>query len=252
MATAASNRSAPLSDAEWQVRKDLAAAYRLVSLYGWDDLVFTHLSARVPGPEHHFLINPYGWLFDEITASSLVKVNEDGEIVDPGATNRVNPAGFTIHSAVHMAREEAGAVLHLHAADGVAVSAHPDGLLPLSQTAMLCMPHISFHEYEGVALDLDERERLVADLGENDILLLRNHGTLTVGKNVGEAFIYMYFLMKACQIQVRTLAMGDGYKPSQQALDTTADQAKGLGAAGKLAWPALIRKLERMGSDYAT
>lgn len=252
MATVASNRSAPLSDAEWQVRKDLAAAYRLVSLYGWDDLVFTHLSARVPGPEHHFLINPYGWLFEEITASSLVKVNEAGEIVGPGATNRVNPAGFTIHSAVHMAREEAGAVLHLHAADGVAVSAHPDRLLPLSQTAMLCMPHISFHEYEGVALDLDERERLVADLGENDILLLRNHGTLTVGKNVGEAFIYMYFLMKACQIQVRTLAMGDGYKPSQQALDTTADQAKGLGAAGKLAWPALIRKLERMGSDYAT
>ncbi|MES1949057.1 aldolase, class II [Salinisphaera sp. C84B14] len=252
MAQAATDHPARMSEEEWQVRKDLAAAYRLVSLYGWDDLVFTHLSARVPGPEHHFLINPYGWLFDEITASSLVKVDEDGQIVDPGATNRVNPAGFTIHSAVHMAREEAGAVLHLHAADGVAVSAHPDGLLPLSQTAMLCIPHICFHEYEGVALNLDERERLVADLGDHDIMLLRNHGTLTVGKNVGEAFTYMYFLMKACQIQVRTLAMGPGYMPSQEALDTTAQQAQSLGAGHKLAWPALIRKLERMGSDYAT
>ncbi len=252
MAQAATDHPARMTEEEWQVRKDLAAADRLVSLYGWDDLVFTHLSARVPGPEHHFLINPYGWLFDEITASSLVKVDEDGQIVDPGATNRVNPAGFTIHSAVHMAREEAGAVLHLHAADGVAVSAHPDGLLPLSQTAMLCIPHICFHEYEGVALNLDERERLVADLGDHDIMLLRNHGTLTVGKNVGEAFTYMYFLMKACQIQVRTLAMGPGYMPSQEALDTTAQQAQSLGAGHKLAWPALIRKLERMGSDYAT
>jgi len=252
MPVAATARKADMSDAEWEVRKDLAAAYRLVHLYGWDDLVFTHLSARVPGPEHHFLINPYGFLFDEITASSLIKVNEEGEIVDPGATNRVNPAGFTIHSAVHMAREEAGAVLHLHAADGVAVSAHEDGLLPLSQTAMLCIPHITFHEYEGVALNLEERERLVADLGDKDIMMLRNHGTLTVGKDVGEAFTYMYFLMKACQIQVRTLAMGKPYLPDQNALDTTADQAKSLGKGSKLAWPALIRKLERMNSDYAT
>lgn len=252
MSQSATARQSSMSEAEWQVRKDLAAAYRLVAHYGWDDLVFTHLSARVPGPEHHFLINPYGWLFDEITASSLIKVDRDGEIVDPGATNRVNPAGFTIHSAVHMARPEAGAVLHLHAADGVAVSAHADGLLPLSQTAMLCIPHIAFHDYEGVALDLSERERLIADLGDHDIMLLRNHGTLTVGQDVGEAFTYMYFLMKACQIQVRTLAMGLTYMPSQQALDTTAHQAKKLGAGSKLAWPALIRKLERMGSDYAT
>ena len=253
MANTATARRTEMSGAEWDARKDLAAAYRLVSLYGWDDLVFTHLSAAAwPGPEHHFLINPYGFLFDEITASSLVKVDREGTIVDPGATNSVNPAGFTIHSAVHMAREEAGAVLHLHAADGVAVSAHADGLLPLSQTAMLCIPHIVFHDYEGVALDLDERERLVADLGDKDIMLLRNHGTLTVGRNVGEAFTYMYFLMKACQIQVRTMAMGQPYLPSQEALDTTADQSKQLGAAGQLAWPALLRKLERMGSDYAT
>jgi len=251
MSTTATAHDATMSDAEWQVRVDLAAAYRLVAHYGWDDLVFTHLSARVPGPEHHFLINPYGFLFDEITASSLVKVDADGQIVDPGATNSVNPAGFTIHSAVHMAREDAGAVLHLHAADGVAVSAHAEGLLPLSQTAMLAIPHIAFHDYEGVALDLAERERLVADLGERNIMLLRNHGTLTVGADVGEAFIYMYFLMKACQIQTRTLAMGKPYLPSDAALDTTAEQSKMLGGAGGLAWPALIRKLDRMGSDYA-
>ncbi|MAO59236.1 MAG: class II aldolase [Alcanivorax sp.] len=250
--TEATARQSTMSQGEWEVRKDLAAAYRLVALYGWEDLVFTHLSARVPGPEHHFLINPYGWLFDEITASSLVKVDQDGEIVEGGATNRVNPAGFTIHSAVHMAREEAGAVLHLHAPDGVAVSAHKDGLLPLSQTAMLCLQHLSFHDYEGVALNLDERERLVRDLGDKNMMLLRNHGTLSVGRDVGEAFTYMYFLMKAAEIQVRTLNQGEPYLPSQAAIDTTAEQSQQLGMASKLTWPALLRKLERMGSDYAS
>ena len=252
MTEATATRQSQMSQAEWEVRKDLAAAYRLVALYGWEDLVFTHLSARVPGPEHHFLINPYGWLFDEITASSLIKVDSEGEIVDPGATNRVNPAGFTIHSAVHMAREEAGAVLHLHAPDGVAVSAHKDGLLPLSQTAMLCLQHLSFHDYEGVALNLDERERLVRDLGDKNMMLLRNHGTLSVGRDVGEAFTYMYFLMKAAEIQVRTLNQGEPYLPSQAAIDTTAEQSQQLGMASKLTWPALLRKLERMGSDYAS
>ncbi|MBL7249373.1 class II aldolase/adducin family protein [Alloalcanivorax sp. C16-2] len=250
--TEATARQSTMSQGEWEVRKDLAAAYRLVALYDWEDLVFTHLSARVPGPEHHFLINPYGWLFDEITASSLVKVDQNGEIVDGGATNRVNPAGFTIHSAVHMAREEAGAVLHLHAPDGVAVSAHKDGLLPLSQTAMLCLQHLSFHDYEGVALNLDERERLVRDLGDKNMMLLRNHGTLSVGRDVGEAFTYMYFLMKAAEIQVRTLNQGEPYLPSQAAIDTTAEQSQQLGMASKLTWPALLRKLERIGSDYAS
>lgn len=252
MSQAATPSSARFTDTEWAVRKDLAAAYRLVAHFGWDDLIFTHLSARVPGPEHHFLINPYGFLFDEITASSLVKVDRDGEIVDPGATDNVNPAGFTIHSAVHMAREEAASVLHLHAADGVAVSAHADGLLALSQTAMLCLPHLAYHEYEGVALDLDERERLIADLGDNNMMLLRNHGTLTVGTSVGEAFTYMYFLMKGCEIQVRTMAQGSSHAPSQDALDTTAEQASLVGPMSELTWPALLRKLERMGSDYAT
>lgn len=249
---ATARRRAEMSEAEWAARVDLAAAYRLVALYGWDDLVFTHLSARVPGPEHHFLINPYGLLFDEITASSLVKVDQDGEIVDPGSTNRVNPAGFTIHSAVHMAREEAGAVLHLHAADGVAVSAHKEGLLPLSQTAMLCLEHTCYHDYEGVALNLEERERLIRDLGDKHIMLLRNHGTLTVGETVGEAFTYMYFLMKASEIQVRTLGQGEPFLPSRQALDTTAEQSQSLGKASMLTWPALLRKLDRIGSDYAS
>ena len=231
MSQATATARPQMTEAEWEVRKDLAAAYRLVALYGWEDLVFTHLSARVPGPEHHFLINPYGMLFDEITASSLVKVDQDGEIVDPGATNRVNPAGFTIHSAVHMAREEAGAVLHLHAADGVAVSAHKNGLLPLSQTAMLCLDHLSYHDFEGVALNLDERERLVKDLGDKNLMLLRNHGTLSVGKDVGEAFTYMYFLMKGCEIQVRAMAQGETYQPSAEAIATTSDQSKSLGMA---------------------
>lgn len=240
------------SEEEWQVRKELAAAYQLVAHYGWDDLVFTHLSARVPGPEHHFLINPYGLLFEEITASSLVKVDQEGNIVDPHATHPINPAGFTIHSAVHMAREDAQAVLHLHAPDGVAVSAHPKGLLPLSQTAMLCLRHISFHDYEGVALNLEERERLIADLGPTStMMLLRHHGTLTLGSSVAEAFTYMYFLMKGCEIQVRALAQQEVCYPSEEAIATTNEQSKQLGAASQLTWPALLRKLDRLGSNYA-
>lgn len=236
---------------EAQVRKDLAAAYRLVAHFQWDDLVFTHLSARVPGPEHHFLINPYGLLFSEITASSLVKINKDGEVVQAGNVNRVNPAGFTIHSAVHMAREDAGAVMHLHAADGVAVSAHRDGLLPLSQTAMLCLDHLSFHDYEGVALNLDERERLTRDLQNKNMMLLRNHGILTVGTSVAEAFTYLYFLMKACEIQVRAQAQGPTCIPSDEAIATTQQQSQNLGMASKLTWPALTRLMDKVDPSYA-
>ena len=241
---------ADLRKAEWKVRTELAAAYRLVALFGWDDLVFTHLSARVPGPEHHFLINPYGLLFHEMTASSLVKVDQDGEVVEAGGLRRVNPAGFTIHSAVHMGREDAGAVMHLHAADGVAVSAHRDGLLPLSQTAMLCLEHLSYHEYEGVALNLDERERLIRDLGSKSMMILRNHGILTVGRDVPETFTYLYFLMKACEIQVKAQSCGPVYMPTQQAIDTTADQSGSLGKAAKLTWPALLRLLDARSPGY--
>src|SRR6187551_4035586 len=164
-----------VSDEEWAIRVDLAAAYRLVAHFGWDDLIFTHLSARIPGPEHHFLLNPYNLMFEEVTASSLVKVDVNGNPVEP-TPFITNPAGFTIHSAIHMAREDAQAVIHLHTPHGQAVSAHGDGLLPLTQTAMLIRDEVAYHDYEGVAVDLDERERLVADLGEKNAMILRNHG----------------------------------------------------------------------------
>ena len=232
-----------------QLRQDLAAAYRLMALDGMDDGISTHISVRVDA--NRFLLNPFGLRFEEVTADSLISVDEQGNVLDDPTGLGINPAGFTIHSAIHGARSDALCVLHAHTVAGVAVSCLEEGLLPLNQWAMQFYQRIGYHDYEGIALDLDERECLIADLGDHDILLLRNHGTLTVGRNVGEAFIYMYFLMKACEIQVKTLAMGPGHMPPQAALDTTAEQAKGLGAAGKLAWPALLRKLERMGSDYA-
>ena len=252
MTTNTSNTDADtLRAKEWLVRTELAAAYRLVALFGWDDLVFTHLSARVPGPKHHFLINPYGLLFHEITASSLVKVDKDGQVIESGGLSRVNPAGFTIHSAVHMGRDDAGAVMHLHAADGVAVSAHKDGLLPLSQTAMLCLAHLSYHDYEGVALNLDERERLIRDLGDKAMMMLRNHGVLTAGKDVPETFTYLYFLMKACEIQVKAQSCGPVHMPSEQAIRTTAEQSQSLGSAAALTWPALLRLIDSKNPGYA-
>src|SRR5215469_679832 len=200
-----------VSAEEWQLRVDLAATYRLVALHGWDDMIFTHISARVPGPDHHFLINPYGLLFEEITASSLVKIDIDGhKVVD--SPYPVNPAGFTIHSALHMNRDDAHCVIHLHTDDGVAVSAQEDGLLPLDQHAMTICGDIAYHDYEGIALDLDERERLVADLGASKhAMILRNHGTLTLGKSCPDAFMRMYYLERACTMQVR--ALSGGLKP---------------------------------------
>src|SRR3954469_24401047 len=192
---------------EWKVRVELAAAYRLVAYYGWDDLIFTHLSARVPGPEHHFLLNPYNLMFEEVTASSLVKVDMNGLPVEP-TPFITNPAGFTIHSALHMARDDAQAVMHLHTPHGQAVPAHGEGLLPLTQTAMLIRGELAYHDYEGVAVDLSERERLVADLGDKSAMLLRNHGTLAVGASVGECFLKLYFLERACQAQILALAAG--------------------------------------------
>ena len=243
-----------VSDEEWAIRVDLAAAYRLVAHYGWDDLIFTHLSARIPGPEHHFLLNPYNLMFEEVTASSLVKVDVNGNPVDP-TPFVTNPAGFTIHSAVHMAREDANAVMHLHTPFGQAVSAHAEGLLPLTQTAMLVRGDLAFHDYEGVAVDLDERERIVADLGTKSAMLLRNHGTLSVGRNVGECFVKLYFLERACQAQVMALTAGDKIsKPPQGAAELTAEQgAAGLKvAANLLAWPALKRKAYRLDPNFAT
>ncbi|HMI39606.1 MAG TPA: class II aldolase/adducin family protein [Sphingomicrobium sp.] len=243
-----------VSDEEWAIRVDLAAAYRLVAHYGWDDLIFTHLSARIPGPEHHFLLNPYNLMFEEVTASSLVKVDVNGNAVEP-TPFITNPAGFTIHSAVHMAREDAHAVMHLHTPHGQAVSAHAEGLLPLTQTAMLVRGDLAFHDYEGVAVDLDERERIVADLGTKSAMLLRNHGTLSVGRNVGEAFVKLYFLERACQAQIYALSAGDNINnPPQGSPEVAAEQgAAGLTmAANLLAWPALLRKAHRLDPGFAT
>jgi ribulose-5-phosphate 4-epimerase/fuculose-1-phosphate aldolase len=241
-----------VSDEEWQARVNLAACYRIIAMYGWDDLVFTHISARVPGPEDHFLINAYGMLFEEMTASSLVKVDLAGEIV-LDTDYVVNPAGFTIHSAVHAAREDAGCVLHTHTKSGVAVSAQADGLLPISQISLLPIAMIAYHDYEGIALNEDEKPRLVADLGNSNCLILRNHGLLTVGKSIPDAFLFMYALETACQIQLAAQSGGGALIEVNPAI-VAGIQAqvemvmKGMG--GELAWPGLLRKLDRIDPSY--
>jgi len=238
---------AQVSDEEWQVRTDLAACYRIIARYGWDDLVFTHISARVPGPEEHFLINPYGMLFEEITASSLVKVDLDGnKVLDTGYP--VNPAGFVIHSAVHEARHDVSCVLHTHTRAGIAVSAQADGLLPISQTSLFPYATLAYHDYEGVALNEDEKARLVADLGNNNAMILRNHGLLTAGTTIADAFLMMYVLETACQIQIMAQSGGGELIPVPTPIVTgiqaQAEQVtKGLG--GALVWPGLLRKLDR-------
>ena len=233
---------------ERQARVELAALYRLVALHGWDDLIFTHLSARVPGPEHHFLINPYGWLFGEITASSLVKVDLEGRAVDP-TPHRVNPAGFTIHSAIHAAREDAMFVLHVHTDAGVAVSTHEEGLLPLTQHALIVLPSLAYHDYEGIALHLDERQRIVRDLGSCHAMLLRNHGTLALGATAGAAFLNLFMLERACAQQVMALSAGRGgvRLAPQAARDEVRAQMAGPMAAmaSMLAWPGLLRRVQR-------
>jgi ribulose-5-phosphate 4-epimerase/fuculose-1-phosphate aldolase len=236
---------------ETAVRIDLAAAYRLVALFGWDDLVFTHISARVPGPEHHFLINPYGWMFEEITASSLVKVDLQGNVVGE-SREMVNPAGFTIHSAIHDARKDAGCVMHLHTVAGTAVSSQEAGLLPLNQTAMLLNGRVAYHDFEGVALNHDERPRLVADLGDKTAMILRNHGTLVTGRSVAEAFTTMYFLERSCEMQVAAQAGGPLRIPHDDVQDVVEQQSQGLSVvADKLVWPGLLRRLDRQNPGYA-
>jgi ribulose-5-phosphate 4-epimerase/fuculose-1-phosphate aldolase len=241
-----------VSDAEWQARLDLAALYRLVALHGWDDMIYTHISARIPGPGHHFLINPYGLFFGEITASSLVKIDLDGNIVQD-TEYAVNPAGFTIHSAIHMAREDAKFVMHLHTDQGVAVSAQKEGLLPISQHALIALPHVTYHDYEGIALDLDERERLVADLGDKNLMILRNHGTLSVGENAAACWLGMYYLERSCKQQLLALSGGREHLQlaPKAAQDIVATQtAGGMGLSGQLAWPGCLRKLERESPGY--
>lgn len=237
---------------EWKVRTDLAACYRAIAMYGWDDLVFTHVSARVPGPDDHFLINAYGMMFEEITASSLVKVDLRGnKILD--SPHAINPAGFVIHSAVHEARQDVGCVLHTHTRAGIAVSAQADGLLPISQTSLFPYATLAYHSYEGIALNDDEKPRLVADLGDRNAMILRNHGLLTTGTTIADAFLLMYVLETACQIQIMAQSSGGELihvpPPIVEGIQAQAEQVtKGLG--GALIWPGLLRKLDRRDATF--
>jgi len=248
-----------VSAQEWQLRCDLAACYRLVALFGWTDLVFTHISAKLPesvsGPgAHHFLINPYGLMFDEITASSLVKVDERcNKVID--SPFPVNPAGFVIHSAVHEARHDAGCVLHTHTRAGVAVSAQKAGVLPISQQSTFVLSSLAYHDYEGVAFRDEEKPRLQADLGTANFLMLRNHGLLTVGKTIADAFLNMNIFENTCQIQVSAQAGGSELQHVNPQIIKGVSEAMRVqtgGTGGSFVWPSLIRKLERMGGDYAS
>jgi len=237
---------------EWQIRVDLAACYRLIAHYGWDDLVFTHVSAKIPGPGERFLINPFGMLFEEITASSLVVVNLEGQVIGESSWP-VNPAGFVIHSAVHAARPEVQCVLHTHTVDGVAVSAQAGGLLPISQQSLFVLASLGYHAYEGVALNADEKPRLVRDLGANNFLMLRNHGLLTVGASIADAFLAMYVFQSACAIQVRAQAGRGELVPIDEKILAGARAQAGQvtrGLGGGLAWPGLLRKLDRLDTGY--
>ncbi len=240
-----------VSAEEWQLRVDLAGCYRLVAMYGWSDLVFTHISARVPGPEHHFLINPYGLMFDEITASSLVRVDQQcNKMID--SPFPVNPAGFTIHSCIHAVREDARCVLHTHSRAGVAVSAQKCGVLPISQQSTFVLSSLAYHEYEGVALRDDERPRLQSDLGTANFLMLRNHGLLTVGTTIPEAFLNMYTFENTCRIQIDAQAGGELVHVDPKILEGLAQvlNTATAGQGANIAWPALIRKLDRIDPSY--
>ena len=241
-----------VSEAEWQLRVDLAACYRLIALYGWSDLVFTHVTARVPGPEHHFLINPYGLMFDEITASSLVKVDQQCNKLND-TPFPVNPAGFTIHSSIHEARHDVTCVLHTHTRAGVAVSAQRAGVLPISQQSTFVLASLAYHAYAGVALREEEKARLVADLGDKSFFMLRNHGLLTVGRSVAEAFLSMYTFENTCRIQIDAQAGGgELVQVDPNILDGMAQVMKTVtaGQGANIAWPALLRKLDRVDPSF--
>ena len=243
-----------VSPEEWAVRVDLAACYRLVAQYGWEDLVFTHITARVPGAAEQFLINPYGLFFDEITASSLVKIDVHGNKLQDSPFP-VNPAGFVIHSAIHAARHDVMCVLHTHTLNGVAVSTQRAGLLPISQHAAFVLGSLGYHDFEGPALNDDEKPRLVADLGRKTSLILRNHGLLTVGDTIAEAFVAMYYLEASCAIQVRAQAGGGELIPVpkeiiERANDDVVKKDRRASRRGDLVWPGLRRRLDRLDTSY--
>ena len=246
-----------VSAAEWQTRVDLAAAYRLVAMFKWDDLVFTHITARIPGTEH-YLINPYGLMFEEMTASSMVKIDLQGN-VHQDTPFSINPAGFTIHSAVHGARHDIQCVMHTHTLNGVAVSAQKRGVLPISQQSIFVLASLAYHDYEGVALRDDEKPRLVADLGRHGFLMLRNHGLLTVGPDIATAWQRMYIFEATCAIQLRaqtggTLADGELTEVDASIIATAVEQSRGAtrGAGSTLTWPGLLRRLDRADPSYRT
>ncbi len=243
-----------VSEEEWKLRVELAACYRLVALYGWSDLVFTHISARIPGSEHHFLINPYGLMFEEITASSLVKVDQAcNKLIE--SPFPVNPAGFVIHSCIHQVREDAGCVLHTHSRAGVAVSAQKCGILPISQQSTFVLASLAYHDYEGVALRDDEKPRLQRDLGDKNFLVLRNHGLLTVGPTIAEAFLSMYTFENTCRIQIDAQAGGgELVQIDPRILQGMAQVLKTVtaGQGAGIAWPALLRRLDRLDPSYKT
>ena len=244
--------SSEISEAEWAVRVDLAALYRLVAIEGWDDMLDTHISGRIPGPDHHFLINPYGMMFEEITASSLIRIDIDGNKLST-SDYAVNQAGFTIHSAVHMARPDANFVVHLHTPNGIAVSCQEDGLLPINQTALSVYSELTYHDYEGIALDLDERERLISDLGNSNAMLLRNHGTLACGPNAGGVWQKIYRLEIACDIQIKAQSTGASLSPiAQNILEQrrAGSSTESLKRRGEFVWPAMIRRLDRIDPGY--
>jgi ribulose-5-phosphate 4-epimerase/fuculose-1-phosphate aldolase len=262
------NPQAGRSDEEWRLRRELAACYRLIAHFRMTDLIFTHISLRIPGPDHHFLINPYGLMFDEITASNLVKIDLDGNPVEP-SPYPVNPAGFVIHSAIHGARDDAHCVLHTHTKAGCAVAAQKDGLLPLNQISLEFYGNTAYHDYEGIALDLDERERLVKDLGDKPVMILRNHGLLTVGRDAQQAFLRMYYLEKACEIQLAAQAVGTALVlPPKEVCEHTERQFNAPTPTRKpaaqksadgvlsdpdgydLSWAALLRLLDRIDPSY--
>jgi ribulose-5-phosphate 4-epimerase/fuculose-1-phosphate aldolase len=240
-----------VSDQEWALRCDLAAAYRLVAHFGWSDLIFTHISVRLPGPDHHFLINPYGLLFDEITASSLIRIDLAGQ-KQQDSPFPVNPAGFTIHSAIHSARPDAQCVLHTHTRAGVAVASQQGGVLAISQQSTFVLASLAYHDYEGVAVRSDEIPRLQADLGEAQFLCLRNHGLLTIGPTVADAFLAMYIFESACQIQVSAQAGGPliAIDPAIVTGTATAMKIQTGGIGGAFVWPAMLRKLDRLDPGY--
>jgi ribulose-5-phosphate 4-epimerase/fuculose-1-phosphate aldolase len=254
--TAVTQLNTQVSAEDWAMRVDLAACYRLVDMFGWSDLLGTHISARVPGEENAFLINPYGLLFEEITASSLVKVDDEGNVLSP-TDYYVNPAGFVIHGAIHMARPEVACALHTHTQAGTSIATQKGGLLPLTQHALAVIAHVAYHGYEGIATDMSERERLVRDLGDANILVLRNHGLLTVGRTVAEAFVWMYRAERAARMQLGIQQAGaEVIEIPVEVQETTiarnrlANSPQGHRPIGKLEWPALLRKLDRVDTSY--